>query len=40
MLGRFRWKTNIEKRQEIIAGIVIAAAMVFAVLLPALLSCA
>lgn len=36
MRGRFRWRSNREKWQEIIAGIVIAVVMVSAVVLPAL----
>ena len=38
MRGRFRWRSSREKWQEIAAGIIIAAAMVAAVVLPALLS--
>ena len=38
MRGRFRWRSNREKREEIIAAVVIAAAMILAILQPALLS--
>lgn len=35
--GKFRYRTRCEKRQEIIAGIMIAAAMVLVMFLPAIL---
>lgn len=38
MRGRFRLSTPRERRQEIFVGVVIAAAMVLAVLLPALVN--
>ena len=38
MRGRFRWRSNREKREEMAAVVVIAAAMVLAILIPALLS--
>lgn len=38
MQGRFRWRSNSEKRMEFFAVVVTASAMLLAILLPALLS--